>query len=456
MRSTKRIDFWVSAMKITNLPIDPGPAAWNSILPKDQIRAELTEHTRADWLVIGAGFAGLSAAHRLRNLHPNDRIIVLDAVGIAEGPAGRNSGFMIDLPHDLSSNDYGGESSRDMDETRANRHGISIAKSMADEFEMLPEAIALSGKINGAASASGHKHNLDYAKHLTEMGETYSLLSAQDMRAITGIDYYQGGLFTPGTAVIQPALFIRSLVTGLTKKGVEIYPHSPVISLVRVHDWIAQTPKGQITAPKVIIAVNGHLNSFGHAKRQLLHVFTYATMTEQLGVDECRRLGGERNWGITPAHPAGSTVRRISGIGGNRLVVRNRFTMNPSLTITDNKLARIAKSQRRSFAKRFNKFPNLRTEYTWAGRLCLSRNNVSVFGEIDTGLYSACCHNGLGTAKGTFFGEMAADLASGMDNPFLPYAMGQEPAQTIPPEPIAQLGANAFIKWQEMKAGNEL
>ena len=95
-------------MKVTRLPVDPGPAAWNRLLPPPDACAPLDQARTADWLVIGAGFAGLSAAYRLAQLHPNDRIVVLEAARVADGPAGRNSGFMIDLPHDLASENYGG------------------------------------------------------------------------------------------------------------------------------------------------------------------------------------------------------------------------------------------------------------------------------------------------------------------------------------------------------------
>ncbi|MCA9772984.1 MAG: FAD-dependent oxidoreductase, partial [Myxococcales bacterium] len=49
--------------------------------------------------IIGAGFAGLAAARRLAQLRPQDTVVILEARAVAEGPAGRNSGFMIDLPH---------------------------------------------------------------------------------------------------------------------------------------------------------------------------------------------------------------------------------------------------------------------------------------------------------------------------------------------------------------------
>ncbi|GIS11707.1 MAG: hypothetical protein CM15mP115_08580 [Alphaproteobacteria bacterium] len=40
----------------------------------------------ADWLVIGGGFAGLSAAKRLTELRGGDSIILLEAGRIGEGP----------------------------------------------------------------------------------------------------------------------------------------------------------------------------------------------------------------------------------------------------------------------------------------------------------------------------------------------------------------------------------
>ena len=37
---------------------------------------------------------------------------MLEAGVVGDGPAGRNSGFIIDLPHEVSSEDYGGDSLR--------------------------------------------------------------------------------------------------------------------------------------------------------------------------------------------------------------------------------------------------------------------------------------------------------------------------------------------------------
>jgi glycine/D-amino acid oxidase-like deaminating enzyme len=211
---------------VTRLPRDPGPAGWNKVLADPQPATPLDGKITADWLVIGAGFAGLAAAHRLSKKAKGDKIVVLDAVRIGDGPAGRNSGFMIDLPHDLASVDYGGALDADVAQTQDNRLGISHAREMSNEYGLTDEAFVMSGKINGAATAKGHAHNTSFAKHLSAMDEPHEVYDAAQMREITGSDYYQSGLFTPGTAMIQPALYIRGIADGLRKDGVAIQSSS--------------------------------------------------------------------------------------------------------------------------------------------------------------------------------------------------------------------------------------
>ena len=321
----------MSRIDVSRLPVDPGPAAWNELLPDAAPAQSVEGKQTADWIIIGAGFAGLAAARRLSQLCPTDRIVILEARRVAEGPAGRNSGFMIDLPHDLSSSDYGGAREKDHLLTADNRHAIAFASEMADDFGLGEEIFSKCGKINGAATAKGVAHNREYAAHLASIGEPSDMLDAQSMKELTGADYYLGGLYTAGTAIIQPAAFVRGVAKGLSSDRVKIFENSPVTGLQRCGDWTATTDAGKVTAPKVILAVNGHLDSFGFFKNQLMHVFTYASMTRPLAHEEMARLGGKRIWGITPADPMGTTVRRISSQDGDRIVVRNRFTFDPSM-----------------------------------------------------------------------------------------------------------------------------
>ncbi len=444
-------------MKITKLPTDPGPAAWDAILP-DAPRYPALEGARtADWLIIGAGFAGLAAARRLRQLHPTDTIILLEARRIAEGPVGRNSGFMIDLPHNLASDDYAGALEADRRQTTMNRTAIRFALDAAQDYAFPPETVVQSGKTNAAATDKGTRHNHDYAAHLKQLGEAHELLDATRMRDLSGSNYYQSGLYTPGTAMLQPALYAREMAAGLTRQNVSITENSPVTNLSRQgNTWTAQTPQGTVQTPRVLLTVNGHAESFGFYKRRLMHIYLYASMTRALSLQEQQRLGGAPHWGFTPADPMGTTVRKIGGTGGTRIIIRNRITWSPSRSLDEGVVAEMAKTHERSFRARFPMLADVGMEHRWGGLLCLSRNNVSAFGELEPGLYSAVCQNGLGAAQGTFGGMMAAELASGQTSDPLTHLLAQNPPSRLPPEPFVSLGAKATLRWGEFKAGREL
>ncbi len=440
---------------IRRLPKDPGVSGWRAILPVDDAASVLKQNLRADWLIIGAGFAGMACARELTLRCPGSEIVLLDAVRLGEGPAGRNSGFMIDLPHDLSSESYTSDRDRDCRQIVFNRHAIDFATRAADAYGFSKETFDLCGKINGAATVQGLQYNTAFARHLTAIGEDYRHLDADAMASLTGSDYYRGGLYTPGTAMIQPARFIRAMAVGLAG-SIHLFENSPVVGLATVQGgWLAQTPAGTVQAPKVVLAVNGHVQNFGFFKRRLMHVFTYASMTRSLRPAEIAALGGTARWSVTPANPMGTTVRRLSGSDGERLVIRNCFSYDPRMEVSARRLQIVKHKHLAAFKSRFPSLAQVEMAHTWGGRLCLSKNNVHAFGEVEPGLYSACCQNGLGAARGTFAGIMAARLAARVPCPVLDRFLVQEQPQPVPPEPLAWIGANAYLRWKEWRAGAE-
>jgi glycine/D-amino acid oxidase-like deaminating enzyme len=442
---------------IRRLPVDTGVSGWFTLGTRHMPVKVLERERTADWLVIGAGFAGLSAARRLAQVRPGETIVVLDAKEVAEGPAGRNSGFMIDLPHNLTSGKY---SPNDMKQSAVeialNRFAIAFATSAAQEYAMPRGVFDPCGKTNAAATARGEKLNADFARSLASMGELYEKLDAKAMRDMTGTSYYTGGLHTLGAVMIQPAAYIRNFAAALAKVA-DIYENSPVIGLKREGSvWTARTPRGAVSAPKVILAVNGHVEDFGHFASRLMHVFTYASMTKALRptMEGFERTGVDA-WGLVPADPMGATLRKFSSNGEARLVIRTRFTFDPQLQVSEARVAKIAAEQRRSFDARFPHLKNLPMEFSWAGRLCLSLNHVPAFGEVEENLYSACCENGLGTVKSTLAGVLAADLAASVHSDHLEEFRAQPKPRQLPPAPLAWLGINSVIRWQELRAGRE-
>lgn len=446
--------------QITKLPRDTGVTGWNAVLGAAPAYTEADGEITTDWLVIGGGFAGLSAAKRLTELRGGDSITLIEAGRIGEGPAGRNSGFMIDLPHELSGDGYAGSAEGDRLQITLNRHAQDFARAASVEFEMPAEAVDPIGRVNGAVNASGEAHNAAYADQLDLLGEGYKRLTASEMKELTGSDFYSSGLFMPGAVLLQPALYVREMAAGLTGKQthpVAIHETSPATGYEKQADsWLVTTPKARIAAKRVIMAVNGHAESFGFFRQRLMHVFTYASMSEGLNPSQMRALGGMPAWGITPADPMGSTVRRHRGEGGSRIIIRNRWTYDPSMEVSERRVEAFRRDHERAFRRRFPMLNDVGMSHSWGGRLCLSRNSVPAFGEMESGFFSACCQNGLGTAKGTLAGIGAVELATRSNSPIVQDMLSYDAPQKLPPTPIAKLGATLVLKWREWKAGAEI
>jgi len=440
------------------LPVYRGPAAWSAILPDQASPVRLEDNLTADVAIVGGGFAGLSAARRLREIDPAIRVTVLEAGRLAEGASGRNSGFMIDLPHDVSSEDYSGKGlSADEKNIALNRMAIAFARSAVEEYGIDSAYFDPAGKINGAASAKAHALNESYAAHLGQLGEASQMLDEKVMLETTGSRHYRSGLYTPGTVMLQPAGYIRALGTGLRKAGVGIFEETPVTHMRQAgQGWELASTRGKVTAGKVILANNGHLESFGFKRGRLMHIFLYASMTVDLDPATRAKLGGLPRWGITPSDPMGTTMRRIDGAqGGNRIITRTCAVFLPGMAPSQASLARTAHVHRRKFADRFPALAHVPMEYSWAGHLCLSWNGVSVMGEQEPGLFSACVCNGLGTVRSTLTGIAAADLATGKPSDISAHFLAEDEPAKLAPAPLARIGANLYLKWREWQAREE-
>lgn len=209
---------------------------------------------------------------------------------------------------------------------------------------------------------------------------------------------------------------------------------------------------GSITADKLILANNAFGTHFGFLPRAFLPIFTYGSLTRPLTESEQQRLGGQPFWGVIPADPFGTTLRRTHD---NRLLVRNSFSFNADGRANPKYLARFLRRHRESFARRFPMLPDVPFDYTWGGGLAMSRNHVGFFGQLAPNVFGALGCNGLGITRGTVTGTLLADWLAGKRSDLIDHLLAAPMPSANPPQPLLSAGVNANLAWGQMRAGQE-
>ena len=76
--------------------VNDSNCSWINDLNKRSNIQIISSDLDCEWLIVGAGYTGLSAARKLGQLYPNKKIILVDAQLAGEGASSRNSGYLVD------------------------------------------------------------------------------------------------------------------------------------------------------------------------------------------------------------------------------------------------------------------------------------------------------------------------------------------------------------------------
>ena len=435
---------------IARLPEDDSANGWSLMLPQRQPKSALTGHHLVDWLVVGAGFAGLAAARRLAQLRPSDSIILLEANRVGENASGRNSGFAIDLPHNVGSS---------MEELEGSHRFMALARAAVDYHESqirehgIECAWSQPGKYHVAVSEQGVDDVLTpFAKELDALGEPYTWFDKPALDARLGTQHFVAGVHTPGCRVMNPAALTRGLADSLPE-NVSLHEDSAVLEFQHGNGVSVKTAKGDVKTSKVILCVNGYAGPFGFYHNKLLNFSANASLTRRLDPGEQKAIGCEANWALTPANAfAGITMRYTED---HRILIRQNIYFNPTMRESDQYRNRIAGIHEQLFHQRFPMLPEVNLEYTWTGFICLSQNGSPGFGRLAPDVFTSVCQNAVGVTKGTIGGVLAAEMACGEDNELIGYMESLGKPNRVPPRPFLDVGVRSKFAWELWKARAE-
>ncbi|MEC5406487.1 FAD-binding oxidoreductase [Paraburkholderia sp. MPAMCS5] len=423
-------------VRVEKFPRVDGTLGWLETAPssRDPLGEQIRGQHEFDVAIIGAGFTGISTALRFAELNPSARIALIDALRVGEGTSGRNAGFLIDVPHNLD----GGKT--DADEARLlyglNTFAIQRLREYKDRLDI--PYWCESGKYLAAHESENLSALKEFADMLGTAGFDHEVLAGEGLRRRLGTDYYLSAVYTPGNVLVNPAALVRGLVKALPK-SVVLFEKSPVTGIEYGPPHRLRFVGGSLSARTVIQATNSFSEEFGKLSNRLAPVFTYASLTRRLSDDEIRdHFKNVAPWGVTSAHPAGSTVRFTVD---RRLFVRNTLHFLPELNASPQRLEEAWQQHRRSFEARFPQLTTVDFEYTWGGMLAMTLNHAPVFSSPGDGVYVMAGCNGVGVVKGTYLGYYMADYISGIKSKNLDFILKNSGPSWVPPDPLRTVGA---------------
>ncbi len=431
--------------------INDNRCSWiNDLRPRENYKV-LKKSKECDWLIIGAGFTGLSAARKLAQLHPNQKIILVDAQLAGEGASGRNSGYLVDT----TLND-GFNSSKEIKnykkKTELYSLGIESVKNFIKEHQVDCDWNE-SGKYF-ASSNNEDKNILDnFSNTLSKLGFDHLLLGKEELLNKLGTSFYKIALYTKGGILLHPAKLVRSMVNALPN-NVKLYENSSLLNWSCVKDYISCNFKnGKIITKRIIFATNGFLKSLGIKANYNFPLTLTASMTRQLTDKEFNSIGNPKEWGVLPVKPMGATIRMTKD---RRILIRNTAEVHNPFRMSGEILKKRSRVQKVGIKKRFPSLPSDIIQSTWSGVVSRTRNSSQIFEKIKDNIFVAGCYNGSGIGVGSLFGEQIAIKASKQSSKEIEIIESRKKPSWLPSSPFIEIGIKTRLFYERIKARSEI
>lgn len=430
-----------------HLPPKDCGGGWLATAPPGPTPNRLESSIDADCAVVGAGFTGLAVARRLAELRPDWTIVVLEAGRVGSGASGRSSGFVVDLAGFIAAMPPA-HAERFI---RLSRAGIAELETLVRTFE-IDCAWDSHGFYHVASGEAGLRSLSQLETWLRHRGEDFVRLESEALGEILGTPLYHAGLHMPGSVLVQAGALVRGLARCLPA-NVVLYESSPVVEITTGEKHTLQAPAGQVTAPRVALALNAYSANLGFLQQRLFPLLTFGSLTRPLSRAEQETLGGKTSWGILAQDPVGSSLRRTAD---QRLLIRNSLRYARDLRTSEAQLRRLRQVHRRTLAARFPSLAEIDLEHTWAGAMGVSPSHFPFFGQIAEGLLAVGGFTGAGIAMGTVCGRLLAEKLTGHDSDLRRDLEHLPTPRWLPPEPFLGLGIRFRVARMNASGGKNI
>ncbi len=436
-------------MSKLNLINDNGCGWLNQLSKRINVKT-LNEDLTSDYLIIGAGYTGLSTARKLSEIDNSKKIIIIDAQLAGEGGSSRNSGYLVDT----TLND-GFTSNKDIQnyakKTKIYDLGIKTVKKYIREYQVDCDWNE-SGKYFASSKLEDEDKAKSFSKLLTNLNFRNKILHKEDLKKRLGTSFYNIGVYTNGGILLNPAKLARSMIDTLPK-NIELFENTQLLNWKAINHKIeCKFINNKIITNNIIFCNNGFLRSLNIKKNYSFPITLTASMTRPLSDKEFQSIGSPLEWGVLPIRPMGATIRLTKD---RRILIRNTAEIrNPNL-MNENDLSKRVKLHNLGIKKRFPNLPDNLIEDSWSGIVCRSGNSSQIFEKINKNIYVAGCYNGSGIGVGTLFGEQIAIMASNQQSDEISIIDERKKPNWLPPQPFLNVGIYTRLAYERFKARSE-
>jgi gamma-glutamylputrescine oxidase len=368
--------------------------------------APLQGDQQADVLVVGAGFAGLSAAIELAQR--GMRVVVLEADRVCSGASGRNGGQAI----------VGFASGQGPFEHQLGRGDARLAWDMSLEaVRLIDERIADFGidcdRVRGylyvaETAAKARRLEVEMAALARDYGFATDFASGTQTRRLIDSPRYEAAAFDKVSGHLHPLKYGLGLAAVAQSLGVTICEHSPVLALRRGALLQAQTAGGSVSARFGVLAGNCTLAEYGpqvapDIAPRVMPVGTYIVGTQPLDSALCRQL--------IPSNAAVCDTNFV--LDYFRFSADHRLLFGGRVSYTTRTPERLEALMAARMAQVFPQLSNTPIEHVWGGFVDISMNRAPDFGRLGDNLYYLQGFSGHGVALTGLAGRLVAEAVAG-------------------------------------------
>ncbi len=431
--------------------VNDNSCSWvNDLNPRTNIKT-ISSDLNCEWLIIGAGYTGLSAARKLGQLYPNQKVLLVDAQLAGEGASSRNSGYLVDT----TLND-GFTSNKELENYKKKadiyKIGIKAVKKFIKEHQVDCDWNEC-GKYF-ASSKSEDKDILEnFSDTLSKLGFEHNLLFNKELTKKLGTNFYNIALYTKGGILLHPGKLVRAMIDTLPE-NVNLFENSSLLNWKKINNTInCNFKNGSVKTKKIIFATNGFLKSLGIKTNYNFPITLTASMTRPLTDKEFISLGEPKEWGVLPVRPMGATIRLTKD---RRILIRNTAEVHNPYKMSQSDLEKRSIKQKIGIKKRFPQLPDNIIQSTWSGIVSRTRNSSQIFEKIDDNIFVAGCYNGSGIGVGTLFGEQIAIKASNEYTNEIETIEARSKPTWLPPQPFLDIGVKVRLMYERLRAESEI